>query len=144
LADEASRIMFLPFVVVLKFSKPGMIFPSFIFSVLFPLSTYVLFYDYARKDRIINLSWVVFLISVFYYYFLGESGSRLYDANFFWGAQVSLLVIFIFSVMMLVNNYDKLIIRSKMHLYVCGFIYFSHFVTGVLYVLKLMLGYGYH
>jgi hypothetical protein len=144
LANEASRIMFLPFVVVLKFSRPVMIFPYFVLSVLFPLSTYLLFYDDARKDRIMNLSWVVFLVSIFYYYFLGESGSRLYDANFFWGAQISLLLVFIFSVRMLINHYDKLMARSKKYLYVCGFIYFSHFITGILYAVKLMLGYGYH
>src|SRR5262249_12645286 len=61
------------------------------------LSVFSLYFREARRETYLVLSWVVFAVSLCFNYLLAEAGERFYHANFTWGAQAALLILFIAS-----------------------------------------------
>lgn len=64
-----------------------------ILSIIIPF-VFLILYPQSRKDRGIQLSWLVFLIAVAQTYLLGESGERLGDGNLLWTAHLSLFILY--------------------------------------------------
>lgn len=94
---SGSSIVFAPFAVFLSFTSANSLLPKLILSVLFPLGVYLLYFRAARRALYLNLCWVVFLVSLGFNYLLAESGDRPYHANFAWGAQAALFILFVAS-----------------------------------------------
>jgi hypothetical protein len=77
--------------------KPAWLLPKLILSLLFPLSVLCLNPRAAIRRVSLALAWVVFAIGAFYSYFVIESGPGRLDGNFTWSGQISLYVLFAFS-----------------------------------------------
>jgi len=82
----------------------GDLLPKFLLSVLFPLCVYAAFFSAARRDVALNLSWMVFGVSAVYMYGFVESGARMMHFNLGWGAQVSLFLLYVSSVVFLIRQ----------------------------------------
>lgn len=68
---------------------------SLLLSVAFPASVLLLSYGSVLADREAMFSWLVFLVALIQAAFLAESGGRLAHGNFFWGAHLALMILFI-------------------------------------------------
>lgn len=91
-----SSVAFAPLTVVAGMSKH--IFVKLLLSVAFPLSILGALWRSAMRDEWLGLSWLIFLIGAFQFYFLIEQGPRALQGNFAWGAQAGAFVLFIASV----------------------------------------------
>ncbi len=90
-----SHIIFKPFFVYMDRSQD--IGLKFILSVLFPLGVLVVCWKQALRDRYYLIGSMVFIFGAIQSYLLAESGSRLYDGNFLWSAQIGLFLWFVVS-----------------------------------------------
>jgi hypothetical protein len=90
---DNSHIIFLPLVVERYFSNylPW----KFLLSILFPLTVLLLTARQVVRDRSLQLAWLSFVFGALQLYLLAESGDRLYDANFRWSAQITLLILIV-------------------------------------------------
>jgi hypothetical protein len=77
---------------------------KFVLSILFPLAVYVLYFPRARHDVGLNLSWLVFGMGAFHTYFLTETGFRATHGNFTWSGVITLLVLFVLSVLFVLRQ----------------------------------------
>jgi hypothetical protein len=77
--------------------KPVWLLPKLMLSLLFPLCVLCLDPRAAVRRVPLALAWVVFAIGAFYSYFVIESGPGRLDGNFTWSGQISLYVLFAFS-----------------------------------------------
>ena len=91
-----TRIEVAPFAVESYWS--GYLPLKFLLSILFPLAVLALNWKQVRQDDEMILVWITFLIAVVQMYLFAETGDRFRDANFRWGAQVALLILFASSV----------------------------------------------
>lgn len=92
---DSSSILFSPFGVVSAYSN--YVVPKFLLSTLFPLTVAGFNFSRVRRDGTLLLAWAGFLASVVQMYFLAEGGSSFLHGNFFWGAQVMSLILFVAS-----------------------------------------------
>lgn len=65
----------------------------FMASLAFPLSIYALYFQRARRDQYLNLSWVVFIFGALLSYFFYESGPRQAHGNFGWSSYAAIFVL---------------------------------------------------
>ena len=135
-SDEISAksgIAFRPFKLVRIHTPLWLVLPKFIFSVLFPLVTYLFFYKKSRTDHCFNFSWIIFLFSIIYYYLLIEKGPRAGHGNFAWGAQISLFLLFMVAVRFIINNFSEFWVTRQRRLKMAAGIFGIHFFCGVVY-----------
>ncbi|MEW5857913.1 MAG: hypothetical protein AB1861_11105 [Cyanobacteriota bacterium] len=142
-----SSIVFAPF-KVMSFYSNNLLY-DFIMSIIFPLSVYILFWKKAKNEFILNLAWLVFLVSIFYVYFLGES-SRMYAGNFLWGGQITLFILFVYSILFLFKqqNLDKFYFASifsklRSKFFLCLLIFGFHSINGLVYLIYVTQTGGY-
>jgi hypothetical protein len=83
------------------------------------------------------------LIAAFYAYFLAEGGPRLEHGNFFWGAQASLLILFITSLIFILRERlidfpadGSLVLRKRT--FVSLALYGMHLMSGLLLLIIYM------
>lgn len=106
---------------------------DFFLSILFPLSVYIMYFNEAKKNIQLNICWLVFSMSVFYVYFLAESGGRMYAGNFLWSGQLTLFVLFVVSTGFLLKKQDcQPINKEKSKQNNQNSWYFNRFLTCVL------------
>ena len=92
------NIIFKPFEIYKYFAgDTSWLVPKFLLSISFPLCVYIIFFQYARRNMRLNISWLAFFIGSFYSYFLVESGPEMRAANFWWSAQITLFILFLVS-----------------------------------------------
>lgn len=131
--QDHNKIIFAPFLVMRHFADFSQLLPRLIASVLFPITVYLVFFDAAKKDATLNLAWLTFGVSLFYTYFLAESGSRLYDGNFLWGSQTCLFILFFASTIFLIKEKKMLPIRKNlMSSFLCIITFSLHLLSGLL------------
>lgn len=142
-----SSIIFAPF-TVMSFYSTSLLY-DFIMSILFPLSVYILFWEKAKNEFSLNLAWLIFLVSIFYIYFLGES-SRMYAGNFLWGGQITLFILFVYSISFLFKqqNLDDFYFASILHklrtkFFLCLLIFGFHSINGLVYLMYVTQTGGY-
>lgn len=136
--SSKAGIILAPFAVVsLHSSFVGL---KFLLSLLFPAAAYLIFFPLARRDLALNFSWLVFLVSTLYLYFLAESGSRFSDGNWGWGATTSLFIVFVFTVIFLIKNHDAIWKQPKLRLtyQVCWLFFLLHVINGIQWQYYLM------
>ncbi|MBD1896731.1 hypothetical protein NDI44_14045 [Trichocoleus sp. DQ-A3] len=134
-----SSIVFAPF-KVMSFYSNSLLY-DFIMSILFPLSVYILFWKKAKTEFSLNLAWLVFLVSIFYIYFLGES-SRMYAGNFLWGGQITLFILFVYSILFLFKQqnlkdfyFASIFYKLKTKFFFCLLLFGLHFINGLVYLM---------
>jgi hypothetical protein len=96
-------IIFAPLSVMLERQAPAglsawVLAPKFIFSCLFPLVVYGVYFRQVQSNLRLNLAWATFGVAATFSYFLAESnGTVSTHGNFLWGSQVGLLILFVIS-----------------------------------------------
>lgn len=108
-APDESRIMFGVFRFMTLWAPPLFVVLQFFASIAFPLYVAIAFRAQAKKDPLLNLTWVIFLISAVFAYFVHETRPRLYHGNFTWGAYVSLFVLFVASILFLIREHPRIL-----------------------------------
>jgi len=100
-----SHIIFAPLVVYANRSVH--LFPKFILSTVFPLSVLMLYGKQVIKDRYCLMGILMFIAGAAQAYLLAESGSRMYDGNFLWSAQLGLFLWFFVSMRFVIMRFIK-------------------------------------
>jgi hypothetical protein len=139
ISSDATRVVFAP-LREMHFYAPVGLGWMFLFSILFPLCVLIFRFRQVIRDQRLLLVWGAFLISSAMTYLLAEEGGREYNLNFQWGAQVSLFIIFIQSVLLLINQWKLKGAGGKPMLptwqkHLLGFTFGLHVLSGVLWYL---------
>jgi len=115
---------------------------KFLLSILFPLAVAALTWKSLRKNDEMILAWLVFLFSVIQLYFLAETGMRFADANFRWGAQIALFILFAASLRSILKreNEEPLTWAKRWPIY--G-LYLLHLAAGIAYYIYAFVQPGY-
>jgi hypothetical protein len=90
--SEGAGIIIAPFQVESIYS--GYLALKLLLSILFPLAVLYLVRRRIAADVELMTALLAFAISLIHLYFFAESGDRLTHANFRWGAQVTLFILF--------------------------------------------------
>jgi hypothetical protein len=117
--------------------RSAYLFWKFLFSILFPLSVYVAYFQKARNDRFLNLAWLTFFFGSLYSYLFAESGEKISHTNFSWSARITLFILFAQSVIFIVReNWDILgrgVKKWDYKFIVCALLYGAHLGSGIYY-----------
>ncbi len=97
-----SHVIFDPLAAYGFFSK--FLYTKAFLSILFPLSTLVVFWKQAIRDRFYLAAFFFFLVGAAQAYLLAESGDRLYMGNFLWSAELGLFLWFIASMRLVLHR----------------------------------------
>lgn len=140
---QRSHIIIAPFKVWMLFAKNPLLY--LISSFLFIFTFILIKFHKIKKDIEIIYSFLLFLISLFIYFILAESGPRFFHANFYWQIPIAMLIlnmVFLKNIAMPYRNLTfkkttfKLIsVQDKILL----FIYSLHFISGVYYSLRILI-----
>ncbi len=96
---DNSSIVFAPFdyFVTINHVPFGWLLLDLGASILFPALVYIAYLREARFDIVLNLSWLVFLITLAQAYFFNENPDGSHG-NLTWGTQIGLFILFVVSV----------------------------------------------
>lgn len=111
------------------YSPDGLAFLRFILSIAFPLAVYLLYFPLTRKRLDLNLAWLAFGVAAAYFYLLAET-VRWQDANFIWGTQVTVFILFVVSFGFLLQQY-KTVSQSRLKWYSCLVLFALHVIGGI-------------
>jgi hypothetical protein len=136
-ANAETRIIFAPFIVESAFS--GFLLPKFLLSIFFPLVILLILNKSLLKDFEMQFSWFTFLLGAIQVYFFAEGGQYLYDGNFRWGAQITLLLLFIISARFVYQRWGKTNIQSVKEKLIVYLAYLPHVASGIIYYLYCLL-----
>ncbi|MDL1872091.1 hypothetical protein FBR05_07770 [Deltaproteobacteria bacterium PRO3] len=98
------KIVWAPFQVHGLYSS--WLLPKFLLSIAFPLYVSLAYARCAREDFRLSFAWLIFAFGAFYEYFLAQaepSSPNFGFGDFFWSGQISLYLLFIASVLFLIN-----------------------------------------
>lgn len=133
-------ILFAPFQVMGLYSN--YLGVKFLFSIAFPLATYLCYFEKARRVGSLNLSWLVFFFGAAFTYLLAEQ-ERFSAGNFAWSGQICLLLLFIESTLFLLAQirllpsnfllYSTHFIRRNPQLIICLTVFALHVLSGLNY-----------
>ncbi len=131
IGDGKSGVQFAPLAVVFLYGdtvQSALI--KFVLSALFPLIVYLAYYRQALRDLVMNVAWLTFLAGVGQMYLFAESGPRFSHANFWWGAQIGLFVLFVVSLLFLLRHFRE---RPRWRGWLCLIVFALHLLSGVVY-----------
>lgn len=117
-------------------------------SLVFPLAVYGLYFQNARRDVYLNLSWVTLLIGLGYTYFVHETGYRVGDGNFIWTSYSASFVLMFASVIFMVGQYRAYrLANPKPHgalrrLRIVGALFIVHVLSGIVGYFTFMDRFG--
>ena len=131
---EEGGISILPLEVESHFS--GYLLPKFLLSILFPLIVLVFNLHALRQNNSIKLAWVGFLFGVAQMYLLAESGDRLYDGNFRWGAQIMSFLLFSASVRWIMSALCGNEVSWRYSKWPITLAYVAHLLAGITYYVR--------
>jgi len=134
-----SHIVVLPFETMAHYSN--FLFQKLILSIAFPLLVFLCYPRSFIQDKAVILSSCCLFMGLVLTYFFAESGSRMYDGNFWWSGQMGLYLVFLFSVAFLFKNTkaltQKKIDKAKYSL--CLALFFLHVAFGVFFYRQELL-----
>lgn len=135
---QDSDIIFAPLTALSLKDRLVLLPPKFFLSILFPFSVYTLFFKTARRSVLLNLAWLMFLFGAFQMYFLAETGERLHDGNFFWSGHITLFLLFVASVVFVIQQRPISITtrgtwEMSPRFVTCVGVFAVHLVSGFLY-----------
>lgn len=111
---------------------------SFMLTYLFPLAVFFLVKD--KDNKAYTLSLVMTLVSVFLFSVFAEEGPRYAHGNFGWSQQISVQILFAFSLIEFVRHYN---ILDDCRKYILSMALSMHMVSGIFYVIKISNGLHY-
>ncbi|CRM06295.1 MULTISPECIES: hypothetical protein [Pseudomonas] len=128
-----SHIVVLPFETMAHYSD--FLFPKLILSIAFPLLTFLFYPRAFIQDKAVVFSCCCLLMGLVLTYLFAESGSRMYDGNFWWSGQIGLYLVFLFSVAFLFKNRQHLTIRNvdKVKYSLSLMLFFLHALFGIFF-----------
>ena len=106
---------------------------KFVMSIFFPLVVLVLFWKRAIRDREIVLAWLAFAVGSLQYFLLVELGSRFTHANFLWGAQITLFMLFVITIRFLIRQTDGVRGAVRPAVLASYAAYLPHIISGIAY-----------
>lgn len=111
----------------------GFIAIKFFMSIFFPLVISLVFFRQVRRDATMGLAWLGFAAGALQYFLLIELGSRFTHANFLWGAQITLFVLFAVTIRFLLQQEFSLEHFSKPSRWLAYAVYLPHILSGIAY-----------
>jgi len=134
-SNEKSSVIFQPF-----YSSP--LFPdlwpmpyAFIFSLLFPLLYAAFNFNTVRKSQLFWFSSLSFIVSVFIYLFIAETGPRATHGNFYWQIVICTWICFFVSLIALLRDFKQQGKTFKNSLLLS--VYGVQVVIGIIYFVRL-------
>lgn len=138
--DDNSGIA-LGFMNILKLYHPYPLI-SILQSIAFPLYILINNFKAEIKDRKNYFAWLMWGAGITEYLFLEETGPRALDGNFDFGVCFSLIILFISSIIILLENRKDF--KRLIYKYIYYFVAFSllllHIIFGLIYFYRLMNG----
>lgn len=116
---------------------------SILRSIAFPLAYLILRPDRLRDSARLGMAWLTFGSALAWALLFAESGPRLRDFNFLWGAHLALFVLFAATIMDYLcspSRAPRTLFRSEVWLWL---LFGLHLLSGILYFLKIGVGLGY-
>lgn len=126
-----SGIIFAPLKVMAHYST--WLLPKALLSVAFPLAVVLGYGKEALLNRGLRLAWLIFMFGAAYSYLLAESGPRMYHANFFWSAQISLFILFVHSLLFVLSPKKLPGDKYSRVQFVCLLIFALHLLNGIIF-----------
>jgi hypothetical protein len=99
--DEKAGIALMPLVVMRLYSDHLAL--KFLASILFPAMVAGVYFRRALADVRMVLAWTTFAFGAAYTYLLAETGKRLPHGNFGWSAEIALFLLFVASMVFLLE-----------------------------------------
>ncbi len=115
---------------------------KFLLSILFPLAAALLTWPRLHEDSGLQLAWLAFFFAVLQLYFLAESGPRYREANFRWGAQVALFLLFAVSLKEVLRMALAQELARSRRLALSA-LYLLHLLAGIAYYIYAFVQVGY-
>lgn len=137
--QTTSSVMIDPF-GVWNLWTPSPLF-SFFLGTAFPLAIVIFRYRQVWNSKFLLCSWIGLVISYSQFILLAEGGQRFGDGNFAWGLQIFIAMVFLFSVIEWIHWKKEISTDWKMNL--VNIIFSLHLVSGIYYLIRIMLGYSY-
>ena len=109
---------------------------KFLLSVAFPLSVLWMLRHRLAEDDELLLGCLAFAVSLVHLYFFAESGDRFTHANFRWGAQTTLFILFAITARRLIAlTQDAAVLppTSRPRIWPAYTLYLMHLAAGVAY-----------
>jgi hypothetical protein len=135
---EPARIVFAPLeLLVVWWHVPiADIIPQILLSVAFPLVVYLLYFPQARRNLLLNLAWLAFLIGESYGLLLVERPNTP-SANMTWSGRITLFVLFAITLLFFVRQNKGILLegekfRIEPRFLVGGAVYLLHLLPNLL------------
>jgi hypothetical protein len=109
---------------------------SILMAIFFPL-VYYRFSPYAKENDWLELSWIMTLLGIVIFSLFAEAGTRYSHGNFGWSYQVSLSLLYLYTIADFAKNFPLLSFKKKVLL---GTIFFLQILVGVYYFSKILEG----
>jgi hypothetical protein len=137
----AEGSIIISFFGVWKLYSPNIFF-SILLGLAFPLSVLALRpINILKNNNFLLASWIMVIVGILQASFLAESGPRFKDWNFFWGYNIALHIIFIFSLIELASTADiSGKVSEKIKVFFPIFLLFLHMISGGYYFSKIFFG----
>ena len=134
--DTQADIIFAPFAVVLLNSSPFKILINFVLSCAFPI--YMFFATWRKKPFYAQIGYATWICGVGIFYLLAETGSRFAHGNMGWSYMMGQCIAFVCGVMMLQEG-----VLSENKKKIGKVLFALHLACGIIYFVKILLGYVY-
>ncbi len=116
---------------------------KFLLSIIFPLTVFLVGGSEIHKDPVVLLAWCGFLIGAAQAYLLAESGSRLWDGNFRWGAQIMLFLLLVVEARSWLQKRFLNGKAVKLERWLVWITLIAHSAAGIAYIVYLFLQISY-
>jgi len=141
-SNEKSSVIFQPFYTSPLFPDLWPMPYAFVFSLFFPLLYAVLNFNKVRKSQLFWFSSLSFIVSVFIYLFIAETGPRATHGNFYWQIVICTWICFFVSLMALLKDFKQQGTTFKNNLLLST--YFIQVLIGVVYFVRLCVTGNYY
>ena len=134
---EASSVIFMPFYRNPEFADLSQLPLSMVFSLFFPLIYTLLNLPKLLKSRLFWYTFLSFVVSVFIFLFISESGPRASHGNFYWQIVISTWFCFFVSLLSLLNDFKIKgnTFRNKLLLS----LFSIHVLVGIIYFVRILV-----
>lgn len=119
------------------------LFLAILQATAFPLVAFIVMRPRLSGDKMFFFSWVLFIVGLFIFGFLCETGHRRGHANFAWTYMFCLNILFIYSTIVFlrwISDIPKDNRAFQIKLFLCSMTFLIHFFSGIYYVGYLMSG----
>ncbi|MNW44172.1 hypothetical protein D3C74_213950 [compost metagenome] len=139
-SDEGSMVV-VDFLGVWNLYSPSPLL-SILISLLFPLGILIFRHESVWKSSYLLFSWIGLIIAYLQFGLLAEDGIRYADGNFSWGVQIMVPLVFLFSVIELIN-WKVEVGKNNWKLALVQLTLAVHFYSGLYYLISIVIGNSY-